>query len=136
MKKKFIFIIIILAYLFNILILTAMSAESSFFKGLRATGESGAGYQVLPKSGDAGRFIANLLGRGIAPFFAGVMGMLLLAYGGFIWMMSRGNEQELERAKTIISNTLVALVVIFSAWAIIQLIIPLWKLVTGKLSAF
>ena len=133
MKNIFAFIIIILICFFNIGALTAVAAESSFFKGLNTTaGENGAGYQSIPR-GKASLFISKMLGSGIAPFFAGVMGMLLLAYGGFIWMMSRGREQEIERAKTIVTNTLIAMFVIFLAWAIVKLIMPLWELVTtGK----
>lgn len=131
MTKKFLAIIIILIYSFNIWVLTGAAAESSFFKGLKTTAEQGAGYK--PMSERPSWFIARILGGfiAIAPFFAGVIGMLLLCYGGFIWMMSRGREQEIERAKTIITNTLIAMVVIFSAWAIVQLIIPLWKKVTA-----
>lgn len=130
MKIKFIFIIILVC-LFNVLVLTA-AAKSSFFEGLETTAEQGAGYQAMPKGG-ANRFIAIFLGRGIWPLPIGAMATIILAYGGFIWMMSRGREEEVERAKTIIRNTLIALFVIFSAWAIVQLIMPLWKLVTGKL---
>lgn len=133
MKKKSVFLIIILVCLFNVLVLTSNAAESSFFEGLKTTAEKGAGYQPIAKN-RAGEFISVLLGRGIAPVLVGIIGMLLLAYSGFIWMMSRGNEQELERAKTIINNTLIAMIVILSAWAVVQLVIPLWKLVTGKLS--
>lgn len=133
MKKKFVFIIIILVCLFNVWVSTVIAAESSFFQGLRATAEQGAGYQSMPKGG-ANRFISIILGRGIWPVLIGVMGTLLLCYGGFIWMMSRGREQEIERAKIIVTNTLIAMVVIFLAWAIVMLIMPLWKLVTGKLS--
>lgn len=131
MKIKFIFIIILVC-LFNVLVLTA-AAKSSFFEGLETTAEQGgAGYQAMPKGG-ANRFIAIFFGRGIWPLPIGAMATIILAYGGFIWMMSRGREEEVERAKTIIRNTLIALFVIFSAWAIVQLIMPLWKLVTGKL---
>lgn len=133
MKIKFIFIIILVC-LFNVWVLTATAAKSSFFEGLETTAEQGAGYQPMPKEGGANRFISIFLGRGIWPLPIGAMATIILAYGGFIWMMARGREEEVERAKTIIRNTLIALVVIFLAWAIVQLVMPLWKLVTGKLS--
>lgn len=129
MKKRLAFIIIILICFFNVWALNFAAAESAFFKGLETTAESGgAGYKPLTNGPSA--YLAKTLGSFIAPVLAGVIGMLLLCYGGFIWMMSRGNEQEVERAKTIVTNTLIAMFVIFSAWAIVQLIIPLWRKVT------
>lgn len=130
MKKNFVFLIIVLVCLFDALVLTA-NAESSFFRGLKTTAEDGAGYQAMPKGG-AYRFISIFLGRGIWPIMIGAMATILLAYGGFIWIMSRGREQEVERAKVIITNTLIALIVIFSVWAIIRLVMPLWELVSKK----
>ena len=131
MKKTSVFIIIIIVCFFNVWVLNFAAAESAFFQGLKTTaGPAGAGYKSLPNG--PGAYLAKTLGSFIAPVMVGVMGMLLLCYGGFIWMMSRGREQEVERAKTIVTNTLIAMFVIFSAWAIVQLIIPLWGLVTGK----
>lgn len=133
MKKIFLIIMIISVCFFNVRVLTCAAFGSSFFNGLNTSAdEQRAGYKPIPKQGPAW-YISKTLGGGIAPFFAGVMGMLLLVYGGFIWMMSRGREQEVERAKVIVTNTLIAMFVIFSAWAIVKLIMPLWELVTtGK----
>lgn len=115
--------------MFNFLALTVFAEESSFFKGLKTTaGNEGAGYQAMPSGPSV--YIAKLLGGAVAPSFIGVMGMLLLCYAGFIWMMSRGREQEVERAKVIITNTLIAMLIIYSAWAIVKLIIPIWELAT------
>lgn len=128
MKKIFIFTIILIC-LFNVWALTVFAEESSFSKGLKTTaGNEGAGYQAMP-SGPGG-YISKLLGSALAPYFIGVMGLLLLCYGGFIWMMSRGREQEVERARAIITNTLIAMLIVYSAWAIVKLIIPIWELAT------
>ncbi len=50
--------------------------------------------------------------------FLGVFFLLLMIYGGFIWMMSRGNEQEIEKAKNIITNAIIGLIVVLAAYAI------------------
>ncbi|MCK4553697.1 hypothetical protein KAU19_01920, partial [Candidatus Parcubacteria bacterium] len=34
--------------------------------------------------------------------FLGVIFLILMIYGGYIWMTARGNEQEVEKAKNII----------------------------------
>ena len=104
-------------------------AASSFSNGLNTTavGNTGAGYDSI---NSAGLTMAKLTGKVLAPAFVGVMGTLLLIYGGYTWMMSRGNEQEVERAKTIITNTLIAMIVVLLAWAIVKLVMPLWEKVT------
>lgn len=128
MKQIYIFFILIfaLAYIFAIYAASALAADSSFIKGLNTTaGDKGAGYAQQDQAANPMSFLAKMLASALAPMFMGVSGMLSLMYGGYKWMMSRGNEQEVELAKTIIYNTLIALVVAFSAYAIVNLVIRL-----------
>lgn len=130
-KKISIFFLLIIALLFIFLIQASplFAAPSKFIEGLKATGEAGAGYPAAAGSNPAS-FISRMLGSALTPIFMGVSAMISLAYGGYKWMMSRGNEQDVELAKTIITNTLLATIVAFSALAIVKLIIPLWAFVT------
>lgn len=109
---------------------TIQAADSSFFQGLKTTAdkEAGAGYNSFKS---AGLTMAKMAGTVFAPAFVGVMGMLLIFYGGYVWMMSRGNEQEVTRGKNIVTNTLIAMIFIFLAWVIVKLIMPLWVKVAG-----
>jgi len=50
--------------------------------------------------------------------FLGVAFLLLMIYSGYIWMMARGNEQEVEKAKSIIKNALIGLIVVLAAYTI------------------
>lgn len=50
--------------------------------------------------------------------FLGVIAVALLIYGGFIWMTSGGDPGKVEKAKQIIYNTIIGLIIIFSAFAI------------------
>jgi len=112
MKKFYIFFILIcaLAYVFAIYAAPVFADDSSFIKGLNTTaGKNGAGYvpaQAANQATDPLSFLAKMLASALAPAFMGVSGMLSLMYGGYKWMMSRGNEQEVELAKTIIYNTI------------------------------
>ena len=54
--------------------------------------------------------------------FLGVIFLLLMIYGGFIWMMAQGNEQEVGRAKNIIINAAIGIIIVFLAYAITTLI--------------
>ncbi|OGF26198.1 hypothetical protein A2331_01990 [Candidatus Falkowbacteria bacterium RIFOXYB2_FULL_34_18] len=49
--------------------------------------------------------------------FLGVIFLLLIMYGGYTWMMARGNEQEVEKAKNTIKTATIGLVVIVGAYA-------------------
>lgn len=48
----------------------------------------------------------------------GIAFLLLMIYGGFIWMNSRGSEQEVARATNIIRNALIGLIIVIGAYAI------------------
>ena len=47
---------------------------------------------------------------------------LLLIYGGYIWMLAQGNDQEVEKAIKIIKNSIIGLVIISAAYIIVNLI--------------
>ncbi len=43
----------------------------------------------------------------------------LVIYGGFVWLTAAGNEENVEKAKRIISAAVIGLVIIILAWAIV-----------------
>lgn len=104
-------------------------ASTEFNKGLETTGKASGAYKEEAAK-NPGLFLAKMTGTILAPFFMGVIAMLILSYGGYTWMMARGDEQKVEKAKTIITNTIIAVIIVFSAYAIVTLIIPLWIFVT------
>lgn len=53
----------------------------------------------------------------------GVVFLILTVYGGFIWMKARGNEKEVERAKGILTDSIIGLVIVFAAYAISSFVI-------------
>ncbi len=55
--------------------------------------------------------------------FLGVVFMILTFYAGYIWMIARGNEQEIQKAKDTITAALIGLVIVIAAYAISWLII-------------
>lgn len=107
------------------------AVDTKFIDGLKKTGGAeGAGYPAATIERNPGAFIARIFGSALTPMFMGVIAMLLFFYGGYILMMARGNEEQVEKAKTILVNTAIAMIVAFSAYAIVNLIIPLWAFVT------
>jgi len=119
MKKlfKIIFFTILLYYFFGFNKLS-VQAFSRFDTdtGLLDTGNS-AGYIGLEATGrtpaeTAGLFIGILLG------FIGVIFLGLIIYGGFTWMMARGNQAEVDKAKRMIESAVIGLIVVLAAYAI------------------
>lgn len=48
----------------------------------------------------------------------GVIFLILMIYGGFLWMTARGNEEQVKKAKDLITAAIVGLIIIISAYAI------------------
>lgn len=55
--------------------------------------------------------------------FIGVIFMILLVYGGILWMTAAGNDQQVDKAKKIIVESMIGLVIVVSAYAISILVI-------------
>jgi hypothetical protein len=56
----------------------------------------------------------------------GVLGSLTLlffVYGGFIWVLSRGNSQMIEKGKSILTGALVGMSLVMASWVIVNFII-------------
>ncbi|MFA5937372.1 MAG: hypothetical protein WC822_05880 [Candidatus Paceibacterota bacterium] len=64
--------------------------------------------------------VESIIGRVInsALTLVGTIFFILMVYAGYLWMTARGNEQQTEKAKTIITTAIIGLVVIVSAYAI------------------
>ena len=74
-----------------------------------------------------------IIARFVQIFFGilGVLAVLLLIYGGFIWMTSQGDPDKVNKAKQIIYNAIIGLIIIFSAFAIATFILGVLRGVTG-----
>lgn len=65
----------------------------------------------------AGRFIQFALG------FLGILAVLLIMYGGFIWMTSGGDEEKIKKAKGVLQSSVIGLVIILSSWGLTTFIL-------------
>ncbi len=62
----------------------------------------------------------------IITFVLGLLGLIaviMILYGGFIWLTAGGNEDKVSSAKRIISSAIVGLVVILISWAIVNFVV-------------
>lgn len=97
---------------------TSLFAASGNFGLDKAADASG-----LPKSTntDITSVVANVVN--IALSMVGVIFLVLFIYGGFKWMLSRGNDKEIGEAKAILQAAVIGMVVIFSAYIITNFVI-------------
>jgi hypothetical protein len=57
--------------------------------------------------------------------------LCLILYAGFLWMTSGGNTEQVERAKLMIRNAIIGVVLILSSWAIASFVINSLLSATG-----
>lgn len=72
----------------------------------------------------ASGFLSSRLGIlvGAILSFIGVIFMVLIIYGGILWMTAMGNEQKVEKAKNLIIQSIIGLIIILSAYTITSFI--------------
>ena len=84
---------------------------------------------VLRDIGDAGGYkfkgvdettVSSIAGTAVKAFLSilGIIFVVLMLYGGFTWMMARGNEEQVEKAKELIRAAIIGLIIIVAAYAI------------------
>ena len=55
--------------------------------------------------------------------FLGILAVIVILWGGFIWMTAMGDEAKVDKAKTLIIAGIVGIVIILSAYAIAAFVI-------------
>lgn len=95
---------------------TTSSLKNEITGSLKKTGQS-ANYNTS-QEGEAA--LASLIGAAIKVLL-GVLGVVLLGliiYGGYLWMIARGNDSEVSKAKDIIQQAVIGLVIIVTAYIV------------------
>lgn len=74
---------------------------------------------------DTSTSVQNIVSKVISAVLSllGVIFLILMIYGGFIWMMARGNESEVEKAQGIIRAAIFGLVIILAAYALTYFVV-------------
>jgi len=53
----------------------------------------------------------------------GSLSLLFFVYGGFVWILSRGNTQMIEKGKSILIGSIIGLSLVLGSWVIVNLVI-------------
>ena len=97
-------------------------ANPSTLEGLEKTGDAVPGIN----NGDLPTMIGVIVGALLS--FVGVLFLILMIYGGVMWMTARGNEQQVEKARSLIIAAIIGIIIVLAAYAITMFI---GSIVTG-----
>ncbi len=121
MKKIFRFIFPVF---FAFALATAGLAQEGNY-GLDTTANQIDAFKAQATSEQSGRdFLQSKAGSIISLIlsFIGIIFFALIIYAGLMWMLAQGNQQKVDKAKDLIINAVIGLIIIFSAYAITSFI--------------
>lgn len=90
--------------------------------GLKETADATGHTTINSKiGGDLKGIIANVIK--VVLGLMGVLFLILMVYGGFLWMTAEGNDQRVEEAQKIIKNAVFGIAVVLMAYLITYFVI-------------
>jgi len=125
MKKNIISFSLLSALIFSLLAMSAQAQDlSNTINGLNESANQVNAFipQVKP-AGDTyygQTFLSTQVGKiiGVVLSLVGVLFLILMLYAGIMWMVSRGNEQEVTKAKDLLTNAIIGIIIVFAAYAL------------------
>jgi len=86
---------------------------------------SGAEYASEPagltETGSLEVVTGNVIG--VALSLIGVLLLIIMIYAGFLWMTAAGNTDQVQKARSMIINAVIGLVIVFGAYALTEFVI-------------
>lgn len=67
-----------------------------------------------------------IVGNTIVKLLLGLSGsvmLLMVVYGGFLWLSSSGNSSQVEKGKKVVTGALIGLIIVFGAYTAVQFIL-------------
>ena len=132
MFKKIILFTIIFLSVFSLQFAVVAQEEtkplnlSNSAEFLNITGRE-AGYD--PEKQDIDPIIARIIKIWLSVF--GIVFLVLIIYGGFIWMTAGGSEEKVTKARQIIINSAIGLAIVMMAYAITWFVVYQLSEATG-----
>jgi len=113
-----------LLFLFCLFIFPVMvSAANPAMDVLKEIGSTKGPYEDVGSTG-----VASIIGTVIesALSLIGVIFLVLMIYAGYNWMIARGEEEKVEKAKDTLTRAIIGIIIVIGSYAI-------WSLVFAKL---
>jgi len=81
---------------------------------------TGAGYAQNVTEASVFATVKTVITAGLS--IIGVLFLVLMIYGGFLWMTDRGNEAQVKKAQKLIEAAVIGIIIVVSAYAITQFV--------------
>lgn len=116
---------IVLLFLFIIIIIASpllASAEDPALKTLKEVGSNNGPYQGITSGTND---LAGIVGVVVKAFLGllGVIFLVLIIYAGYNWMIARGEEEKVTKAKDTLQRAIIGLIIVIGAYAISYFVI-------------
>ncbi|MEI6835250.1 MAG: hypothetical protein WCK59_00225 [Candidatus Falkowbacteria bacterium] len=97
----------------------ALAASSDTITDLDSTAKGVSAYQTQVGV-DAKTTVTNKVGSIVALIlsFVGIIFLILTIYAGLLWMTAQGNNAQVEKAKDLLINAVIGLVIVTAAYSI------------------
>ena len=111
---------------FTVALLFSAAGAFAIDLGVGPGGLAGKAAQQSGLGGATETTLSQTLGKivQVVLSFVGVIFLVLMIYGGFIWMFARGDETKIDKAKDIIRGTIVGLIITVGAYSITSFVVP------------
>lgn len=132
MSKKYLLNLFLVVLLFSFCFVNLVQAGEPTPKTLKDAfntsvdsplGKAGnaGGYEIRNVNDQAPLVIAQIIRFALS--FIGVVFLILMVLGGYLWMTDRGNEEQVRRAKNLITAAVIGLFIVLSAYAITYFVV-------------
>ncbi len=105
---------------FSLLVLVCAPITAQAFDDIIPNLDNAAG-DLASGEPDLTVLIGNLVS--IVLGFLGIIMVLLIIYGGYLWMTSQGDSAQVEKAKTLIKNAIIGVAIILLSYIITHFVI-------------
>lgn len=119
--KLFKYLLVSLVFGLSLFVISPVfAADATSLEGLNATAGQVSAYKTQVGETSARDTILNRVGGivGLLLSFVGIIFLVLTIYAGFLWMTAQGNSAQVEKAKDLLINAIIGLVIVSAAYSI------------------
>ena len=96
-------------------------AQGGFMDRIKGGVDTAASPAGLQQTGTLQDIIGGIIS--VALGFIGVLLFALFIYAGFLWMTAGGNEEQVKKAKGLIMNAVIGLIIVIASYAIADFVL-------------
>ena len=97
-----------------------LAAEDPTLKNLKGAADAG-GFSTRGDTPDLAKTAGNIIGYALG--LLGVVFVILTIYAGYLWMTAQGNEEQITKAKKMITNAVIGFIIISLAYVITSFVV-------------